>query len=81
MPYLSLEDVQGKAIEAADNGLLHIKTKGFDRLHGRKHKTGPARAQHVDVDGPAFPEPNLNLLQAKGDKKGYHVTSRSEFPD
>ena len=67
--YLSLEDIQGEAIEATDNSLLHIQTKGFDRLHGRKQKTRPASTQHVDVDDPTFPKPNLNLMHTKKNTK------------
>ena len=47
--YLSLEDVQGKSIEATDNSLLNIKTEAFDRPHSRKQKTRLANAEHVDV--------------------------------
>ena len=61
--YLSLEDVQGKSIEATDNSLLDIESEAFDRPHSRKQKTRPASTEHVDVDRPAFPHPNLNLLQ------------------
>jgi len=61
--YLSLEDVQGKSIEATDNSLLDIETEAFDLPHSRKQKTRPASAEHVDVDCPAFPHPNLHLLQ------------------
>jgi hypothetical protein len=68
--YLSLEDVQGKPIEAADNGLLNVKTKAFNGPHSRQQKTRPASTEHVDVDDPAFPDPNLNLLQ------GYKVQQR-----
>lgn len=61
--YLSLEDVQGKSIEATDNSLLDIETEAFDRPHSRKEKTRPASTEHVDVDCSTIPHPNLNLLE------------------
>lgn len=58
---LSLEDVQGKPVEATGYSLLDVEPEPFDCPHGSEQKARPASAEHVDVHRPPFPRrPHLN---------------------
>lgn len=59
--YLGPKDVEGEAIEAADDGLLNVQAEAVQSPHRRQQQARPAGTEHVNVDRSAFPLPHLHL--------------------
>jgi hypothetical protein len=64
-PYLSTEEIEGKAVEAADDGLLHIQAEGVESSHSGEEQPWPTRTEHVDVECLAFPLSHFHLSKTK----------------
>jgi len=48
-PHLSTEEIESKAIEAADDGLLHIQAESIKGPHSGEQDSGTTSTKHVDV--------------------------------
>lgn len=64
-PYLSTEEIEGKAVEAADDGLLHIQAEGVESSHSGEEQPWPTRTEHVDVECLAIPLSHFHLSKTK----------------
>lgn len=51
---LSSEDIEGEAVEAADDRLLNVQAQRIQRTHGGQQQPRPPAAEHVDVQRPPF---------------------------